>query len=260
MFCHLKSVSMPRPLLRHRKLFREEVLSWLTRPPVRLHSLSPLEKKSVLSPGRPVIFEEGGRSLCVSHCPYLMGCVFLQGPGQVSLGFDLEKPDRISPGGAARILGRVASKKEREQAPHPVALWSAKEAAFKSLCPPQGGEPLSPRLRFSEGALLPKNTASSSARDTVPPPPGGEPLSPRPLFSAEPSLPKNSLSASARGIAPPPSLKDISILNWQKQNSHTFRFDFAPTAGGTAPVLKGQGRGLVLFFDFVLVCLAGLWF
>ena len=218
-FCHLKTVPLSRPLLKHRKLFRQEVLNWLTLGPGAFDSLSPVQKKSFLSPGGPVIFEEEGKSLCLSHCPFFMGCVFRQGGGKVSLGFDLEKPDRLK--SCSRTLERVASARERDQAPHPVALWSAKEAAFKSL----------------------KGTTSS--------------------------------------------LKSISLFNWQRENSHTFRYEFAPPpardfvpsardfvpppGGGGAAMprlfssaeasLKGPGgRGVVLFFDFVLVCLAGLWF
>ena len=48
-----------------------------------------------------------------------------------SPGLDIEQADRVS----WRIVSRVSQEGETSQAPHPALLWSAKEAAVKSLPP-----------------------------------------------------------------------------------------------------------------------------
>ncbi len=68
----------------------------------------------------------------ISHCPSLGGFVFAQQGKQniFQIGFDVEETARISDAAARRICQTAA---EFELAPSSASLWTAKEAAYKSL-------------------------------------------------------------------------------------------------------------------------------
>ncbi len=68
----------------------------------------------------------------ISHCQSMGGFVFAQQEiNQIfQIGFDIEEFSRIKPQVARRIC---QSDQEFEEAPSPASLWTAKEAAFKSL-------------------------------------------------------------------------------------------------------------------------------
>lgn len=68
----------------------------------------------------------------ISHCPGMGGFAFTQFDANhvLQIGFDIEEIERIKPEIAKRICQTAA---EFENSPSPASLWTAKEAAFKSL-------------------------------------------------------------------------------------------------------------------------------
>lgn len=74
----------------------------------------------------------GAKTCCassISHAPGLGGYVCTQDPG-VFIGFDIELSSRVTPAIVQRIC---KTELEALEAPSPAALWTAKEAAYKSL-------------------------------------------------------------------------------------------------------------------------------
>ncbi len=72
----------------------------------------------------------------ISHCPGMGGFIATsRKPGEtLQLGFDIEETDRVT----AAIARRVCQQEDEfQKAPSPASLWSAKEAAFKSLKGPR---------------------------------------------------------------------------------------------------------------------------
>ncbi len=77
-------------------------------------------------------FQQNSATSSISHCPQLGGFATITSPWKI--GIDVEQQDRVSLAVANRVC-RDSS--ECNQAPSPSALWTAKEAAFKSLRGPQ---------------------------------------------------------------------------------------------------------------------------
>ena len=67
-------------------------------------------------------------SVSISHCNYL-GAFLFTFDKRLSIGFDIEQKKRIT----KKIIARISSKEERDQAPNNALLWVAKEAGFKCL-------------------------------------------------------------------------------------------------------------------------------
>jgi hypothetical protein len=63
----------------------------------------------------------------ISHCRSLGGWAYSSTASR--LGFDIEQMDRARP----EVVVRQGRPEELKEAPHPAALWTAKEAAFKYL-------------------------------------------------------------------------------------------------------------------------------
>ena len=94
------------------------------------NKLSIEQKKQLLTPGN--LPQVPFASLSVSHSSFIGG--FIISPAtQVSLGFDLEQAGRAK----KRTVLRIASEEELQQSPSPSALWSVKEAIYKSIHPLQ---------------------------------------------------------------------------------------------------------------------------
>jgi hypothetical protein len=68
-----------------------------------------------------------GYSISIAHCPKRGGFAFTHFPWQV--GMDLEVPERVT----AQIIERVSRPEERAALTDPAALWTAKEAGFKTF-------------------------------------------------------------------------------------------------------------------------------
>ena len=68
-------------------------------------------------------------SVSISHSPLLGGFLL---SSQSHIGFDIEQQARIS----SAVIRRICSEEECAQAPQLNFLWSAKEAAYKSLIAP----------------------------------------------------------------------------------------------------------------------------
>lgn len=76
-------------------------------------------------------------AVSISHCRLMGGWAYSSGAER--LGFDLELVERARP----ELVLAASSEGEMSEAPHPVALWTAKEAAFKYL---RGeNQPLTPK-------------------------------------------------------------------------------------------------------------------
>ncbi len=118
--CHIQKSHIKKPLLQHRRVFRSDFLNIL----LKSKKLSCSEQKEFLTPGLLPRFK--GLSVSLSHSESLAGFVFCDSP-EAGLGFDMEGTFRV------KSLSRVATAREIAFAPHRGALWSVKEAAFKSF-------------------------------------------------------------------------------------------------------------------------------
>jgi phosphopantetheinyl transferase (holo-ACP synthase) len=76
--------------------------------------------------------QQNGTTCSISHCPQLGGFATITSPWKI--GMDVEQQDRVSIAVANRVCRDPS---ECDQVPSPSALWTAKEAAFKSLRGPQ---------------------------------------------------------------------------------------------------------------------------
>lgn len=63
--------------------------------------------------------------VCISHCRSIGGFVLSNGP----IGFDIEETRRVSPA----VAERMSHQNDDKQSPSPAALWTAREAVYKSL-------------------------------------------------------------------------------------------------------------------------------
>ncbi len=72
----------------------------------------------------------------ISHCQSMGGFAFTKFDSDhvIQIGFDIEEIDRVRPEVARRIC---VTEREFTAAPSPASLWTAKEAAFKSLKGPK---------------------------------------------------------------------------------------------------------------------------
>ena len=66
--------------------------------------------------------------LSISHCHHL-GAFLFSFDSSISIGFDMEDQHRIT----KKLIHRISSKQEINQAPSPSFLWTAKEASLKCL-------------------------------------------------------------------------------------------------------------------------------
>ena len=93
------------------------------------NTLSTEQKKQLLTPGN--LPQIPFTSLSVSHSSFIGGFI-ISFNNQISLGFDLEQAGRAKERTALRI---ASNEEELHQSPSPSALWSAKEAIYKSIHP-----------------------------------------------------------------------------------------------------------------------------
>ncbi len=91
-----------------------------------LHTLNEEHKQSILTPGTIPLLSFATISL--SHSHNIGGFIISSDTGTV-IGFDLEYSLRVK----KETVAYISQEQELQQAPSPCALWSAKEAAFKSL-------------------------------------------------------------------------------------------------------------------------------
>ncbi|MCX7977986.1 MAG: hypothetical protein N2578_03185 [Bdellovibrionaceae bacterium] len=80
------------------------------------------------------------RFVSISHCPEAGGFIL----ANVPVGFDLEEPAKVT----LPVVSRLSSSQEVLHAPHPAALWSAKEAAYKSLVSTQTQPPVMSQIEI----------------------------------------------------------------------------------------------------------------
>ena len=124
--CHLISFDQHSSSLEQRKKLREQLIQEIEK--LWPNKLSMEQKTFLLTPGNPPQIPFASVSL--SHCAVIGG--FIISPSfQASIGFDLEQFGRAK----KKIVLRIANKNELNQSPSPSTLWSAKEAAYKSLYP-----------------------------------------------------------------------------------------------------------------------------
>ena len=95
------------------------------------NKLSIEQKKQLLTLGN--LPQVPFASLSVSHSSFIGGFI-ISSNNQISLGFDLEQAGRAKERTALRI---ASNEEELHQSPSPSALWSAKEAIYKSIHPLQ---------------------------------------------------------------------------------------------------------------------------
>ena len=111
-----------------------------------IHLLTLDQKQKLLTPG--LLPKTLFASISLSHCSFVEGFIIAPTPKR-AIGFDLESLGRVS----QKIALRISSKEELNQvginrtsitstnfAPSPSALWSAKEAIYKSFS--QGTRPI----------------------------------------------------------------------------------------------------------------------
>ena len=80
----------------------------------------------LLKPGARPVHSQAVMS--IAHCPFMGGFVFSFNT-DISLGLDIEIADRVSD----KVIHRIATAEEVQQAPSKALLWTAKEASFKCL-------------------------------------------------------------------------------------------------------------------------------
>ena len=90
------------------------------------HTLNEEHKQSILTPGAVPLLSFATVSLSHSHN---IGGFVISSNTNFSLGFDLEYSLRVK----KETVAYISKEQELQQAPSLCALWSAKEAAFKSL-------------------------------------------------------------------------------------------------------------------------------
>ena len=143
--CHLMSFIPIRynkqiSAWQNRKHLRENLVQTIEQKYKKILTLE--EKKNLLTPGFPpqLLFA----SISISHCAFLGGFVISSSEvgnelslvlkpssakRQIFIGFDVEELGRAK----EKTVLRISNQEELNKAPSPSALWSAKEAAYKSL-------------------------------------------------------------------------------------------------------------------------------
>ena len=138
--CHLIGFDKQSSSLQKRKQLREHLVKTIEKKFPKKLSLE--QKNVLLTPGG--VPQTPFASVSISHCALMGGFVISQLDSAVNLfyppteyssnkplfiGFDLEQLGRAK----EKTVLRISNKKELAQAPSPSALWSAKEAAYKSI-------------------------------------------------------------------------------------------------------------------------------
>ena len=120
LLCHL--IPFNKNILEQRKKLREQLIQKIE----SIKKLSLEQKQSLLTLNTPpqVPFV----SLSLSHCA-LAGGFIISPSAHLSLGFDLEQNGRAK----EKTVLRISNQDELNQSPSASFLWSAKEAAYKSL-------------------------------------------------------------------------------------------------------------------------------
>ena len=90
------------------------------------NTLNEKYKRSILTPGTVPLLSFATISLSHSHN---IGGFVISSDTNTAIGFDLEYSLRIK----KETVAYISQEQELQEAPSPCALWSAKEAAFKSL-------------------------------------------------------------------------------------------------------------------------------
>ena len=90
------------------------------------HTLNEKHKISLLTPG--IVPELSFMTVSLSHSHNIGGFVINSNTKNV-IGFDLEYSERVK----KETVAYISQEQELHEAPSPCALWTAKEASFKSL-------------------------------------------------------------------------------------------------------------------------------
>ena len=140
LICHLTIFDKQSSALENRTYLRKQLVHIIEQKYKKNFSLE--QKKKLLTPGMPP--QLPFVSVSISHCAFMGGFVtcrsdFLDTPlpilksastnKRASIGFDLEELRRAK----EKTVLRVSNQTELNHAPSPSALWSAKEAAYKSI-------------------------------------------------------------------------------------------------------------------------------
>ena len=137
--CYLMAFDKQSSTLENRKHLREQLVQTIEK--IAQKKLSLEQKKALLTPGKPPKIPFA--SVSISHCAFMGGFVISRldladapssppestSTERSSIGFDLEQLGRAT----EKTVLRISNKKEINQAPSSSALWSAKEAAYKSI-------------------------------------------------------------------------------------------------------------------------------
>ena len=113
------------PLLERRKKLRINFLKKI-QTLLPLHTLTEEHRQSILTPGAVPLLSFATVSLSHSHN---IGGFTISSDTSTAIGFDLEYSVRVK----KKTVAYISQEQELQQAPSPCALWSAKEASFKSL-------------------------------------------------------------------------------------------------------------------------------
>ena len=120
--CYLTRFDTAISILEKRKGIRKQLVQKIE----EIKKLSEKQKKLLLTPG--VLTQLPFVSLSLSHCAVAGG--FIISPEiQYSIGLDLEQRGRAK----EKTVFRISNQGELKLSPSPCALWSAKEAAYKSI-------------------------------------------------------------------------------------------------------------------------------
>lgn len=122
LLCHLTFFNKNNSSPEQRKELREQLIQKIE----TIKKLSLEQKKSMLTLDVPP--QVPFASLSLSHCA-LMGGFIISPLVHFSLGFDLEKKNRAK----EKTVLRISTQDELNQSPSASALWSAKEAVYKSI-------------------------------------------------------------------------------------------------------------------------------
>ncbi len=133
LYCELEGFDPPGVTWQKRKALRKKLVHSLHRAlltqKVSASDGPPApegEWKQLMVPGdRP---QHSLATISMAHCSVMGGFVFSFDKSR-SIGFDMELAERVND----KVIGRIATQEEREQAPDRAFLWTAKEASFKCL-------------------------------------------------------------------------------------------------------------------------------
>jgi len=120
--CQFIKFNTPNISLEERKLIRKYLVNAIEKK----WNITETQKINLLTPGSPTYTPFA--SISISHCPFL-GVFIISSNPKVSLGIDIEFSKRAK----KKTLSHISHSKEVNSAPSYSALWSAKEASYKSL-------------------------------------------------------------------------------------------------------------------------------